>query len=199
MKQNWKRALALFTTLCMLMALLPAALAAPGGITYVLDEDGIDSGAVYAIYHSGSSRILYHASNTTTSDQVTGTVTGDSLTLANYAASRQLWTITAVEDGYTVQSQEADGRYLNLNGVTNSGSKVPVTDTAQTLTITAVEGGYTISRTVDDQTLYLAHDNGSAQHYVSATPCTFQLYKLTEEESVEPEPTIPWPSPATPS
>lgn len=191
MKHTWKRLLSLFMSLALLAGLMPAALAAT--TAYIQDTDGVDSGAVYAIYHPGSNRILYHENNKNLSDHVTGTVNGDSLTLDNtFTASRQLWTITgSAESGYTVRSQEADGRYLNLNKVTTSGSKVPVTDTAQTLTITAVEGGYTISRTVDDQTLYLAHDNGSAQHYVSATPCTFQLYKLTEEGSVEPEPADP--------
>lgn len=149
--------------------------------TYDLATNGIESGEAYAIFHRGSSRILYHASGASTTDHVTGSVEGNSLTLdGGYAESRQLWTITQQENGgYTVQSKEADGRYLNLNAVTNPGSKVPVTDEQQALTITAsgTEGAYTISRMVDGQTLYLAHEDGSSQHYVSATPVDFSLFK----------------------
>ena len=149
--------------------------------TYDLATNGIESGEAYAIFHRGSSRILYHASGASTTDHVTGSVEGNSLTLdGGYAESRQLWTITQQENGgYTVQSKEADGRYLNLNEVTNPGSKVPVTDEQQALTITAsgTEGAYTISRMVDGQTLYLAHEDGSSQHYVSATPVDFSLFK----------------------
>ena len=198
MKHTVRKLTAVLTTLCMLLSLFPAALAAePATPTYIRDTDGVDSGAVYAIFHAGSNRILYHENNKDVSDHVTGAVSGDSLTLdGGFLASRQLWTITGnAGNGYTIQSLEADGRYLNLNQVTQSGSKVPVTDEAQALTITAVEGGYTISRTVEDQTLYLAHADvpqaNSPQHYVSDSPCTFQLFKLTEEETGEPEPTDP--------
>ena len=149
--------------------------------TYDLATNGIESGEAYAIFHRGSSRILYHASGASTTDHVTGSVEGNSLTLdGGYAESRQLWTITQQENGgYTVQSKEADGRYLNLNKVTNPGSKVPVTDEQQALTITAsgAEGAYTIGRVVDGQSLYLAHEDGSTQHYVSATPVEFALFR----------------------
>ena len=149
--------------------------------TYDLATNGIESGEAYAIFHRGSSRILYHASGASTTDHVTGSVEGNSLTLdGGYAESRQLWTITQQENGgYTVQSKEADGRYLNLNKVTTPGSKVPVTDEQQTLTITAsgAEGAYTIGRVVDGQSLYLAHEDGSTQHYVSATPVEFALFR----------------------
>ena len=149
--------------------------------TYDLATNGIESGEAYAIFHRGSSRILYHASGASTTDHVTGSVEGNSLTLdGGYAESRQLWTITQQENGgYIVQSKEEDGRYLNLNKVTNPGSKVPVTDEQQALTITAsgTEGAYTISRMVDGQTLYLAHEDGSSQHYVGATPVDFSLFK----------------------
>ncbi|MCI7472864.1 MAG: S-layer homology domain-containing protein [Clostridiales bacterium] len=156
--------------------------------TYELDTDGIDSGSIYAIFHTGSSRILYHASGSTTSDHVTGSASGGLLKLdSGYAVTRQTWTVTGdAENGYAIQSCETDGRYLNLNAATNVGSKVPVTDTTQALTVAPVDGSagsYTVSRVVDDQTLYLAHENGSSQHYVSTSAVPFQFYRqvITEE------------------
>lgn len=201
MKKTLRSLTAVLMTLCLLMSLIPAALAAvPTATAYIQDADGVDSGEVYVIYHPGSNRILYHENNKSVSDHVTGTVSGDSIALdSSYPTSRQTWTITAVDGGYTIQSQEADGRYLNLNQVTQSGSRVPVTDEAQVLTITEVQGGYTISRTVGDQTLYLAHADvavgSSPQHYVSDSPCVFQLFKQTEvpAETAEREDLIPQP------
>ena len=55
MKRNCKRLLSLAVTLCMLLALMPAAFAAlPTATAYIQDADGVDSGAVYAIYTSES-------------------------------------------------------------------------------------------------------------------------------------------------
>ena len=156
--------------------------------TYALDDDGIDSGSVYAIFHSNSNRILYHASGSTTSDQVTGSVSNSLLNLdSGYLVTRQTWTVTGdAESGYTIQSCEADGRYLNLNTATNAGSKVPVTDESQALTITPVDGSagsYTVSRMVGDQTLYLAHENGTKQHYVGTEAVPFQFYRQVITEA----------------
>lgn len=150
--------------------------------TYDLDTDGIDSGSVYAIYHAGAQRILYHANNATNTDQVTGSVSGASLTLdSSYAASRQLWRITQTEDGYTVQSMEADGKYLLLNNeATNPGTRVPVQTDPYALTIEAgsTPGTYTISHTVNGQKLYLSHTSTSTQQYnVSTQACELQLFK----------------------
>lgn len=150
--------------------------------TYDLDTDGIDSGSVYAIFHAGAQRTLYHANNATNTDQVTGTVSNDQLTLdGQYAASRQLWRITKTENGYTIQSMEADGKYLSLNDTaTSPGSKIPVQADPFYLEIQAGEtsGTYTISHTVDGQTLYLSHSNtASQQHNVSVDACEFQLFR----------------------
>ena len=150
--------------------------------TYELDTDGIDSGAVYAIFHTGSSRILYHASGNANSDHVTGSASDGLLKLdSGYAATRQTWTVTGnAETGYAIQSCESDGRYLNLNEATSAGSTVPVTDEEQVLTITSVDGSagsYTVSRVVEDQSLYLAHENSTTQHYVSTEAVPFQFYR----------------------
>ncbi|WP_302496646.1 S-layer homology domain-containing protein [uncultured Flavonifractor sp.] len=156
--------------------------------TYELDTDGMDSGAVYAIFHSGSNRILYHASGSTTSDHVTGSASDGLLKLdSTYAATRQTWIVTGdAETGYTVQSCEADERYLNLNAATSADSRVPVTDEEQVLIITSVDGSagsYTVSRVVEDQTLYLAHENSTTQHYVSTEAVPFQFYRQVITEA----------------
>jgi len=150
--------------------------------TYDLDTDGIDTGSIYAIYHAGAQRILYYANNATNTDQVTGSVSEASLTLdSSYAASRQLWRITQTEDGYTVQSMEADGKYLLLNNeTTNPGTRVPVQTDPYTLTIEAgnTPGTYTISHSVNGQKLYLSHTSTSTQQYnVSTQACELQLFK----------------------
>lgn len=151
--------------------------------SYDLDTDGIDSGSVYAIFHAGAQRTLYHVNNATNTDQVVGSVSNNQLTLdvPKYPASRQLWRITKTEDGYTIQSMEADGKYLSPNDTaTNPGSRIPVQANPFYLEIQAGEtsGAYTISHTVNEQTLYLSHSNtASQQHNVSVEACEFQLFR----------------------
>ena len=152
--------------------------------TYDLDTDGIDAEGVYAIYHAGTQRILYHANGQSNTDQVTGSVSNNQLTLdGQYAASRQLWRITQTEEGYTIQSLEADGAYLRLNdAATQPGARVPVQSGPYTLTIQpgATPGSYTISHTVGDQELYLSHSSEPTKQYnVSTESCEFQLFLQT--------------------
>ena len=152
--------------------------------TYNLDTDGLNAEGVYAIYHAGTQRILYHANGQSNTDQVTGSVSNNQLTLdGQYAASRQLWRITQTEDGYTVQSLEADGAYLRLNdSATQPGARVPVQSEPYTLHIQpgATPGSYTISHTVGDQELYLSHSSeATKQYYVSAEASEFQLFLET--------------------
>ena len=152
--------------------------------TYDLDTDGMDAGGVYAIYHAGTQRILYHANGQSNTDQVTGSVSNNQLTLdGQYAASRQLWRITQTEEGYTIQSLEADGAYIRLNdAATQPGARVPVQSGPYTLTIQpgATPGSYTISHTVGDQELYLSHSSEPTKQYnVSTESCEFQLFLQT--------------------
>lgn len=153
--------------------------------TYDLDTDGIDTEGIYAIYHAGTQRILYHANGQSNTDQVTGSVSNNQLTLdGQYAASRQLWRIAQTEDdGYTIQSLEADGAYLRLNDTaTQPGARVPVQSEPYTLHIQpgATPGSYTISHTVGDQELYLSHSSEPTKQYnVSTEPCEFQLFLQT--------------------
>ncbi len=156
--------------------------------TYELDTDGIDSGAVYAIFHTGSSRILYHASGNANSDHVTGSASNGLLKLdvPKYTVQVQTWTVTGnAETGYTIQSCD-DSNYLNLNAATSPGSRVPVTAEKQPMTITPVDGSagsYTVSRVVNDQALYLAHENSTTQHYVSTEAVPFQFYRQVITEA----------------
>ena len=146
-------------------------------VTYDLDTDGIDSGSIYAIFHTGSGRILYHLNGNLT-DQVQGKASDGRLPLNSLNPIAQQWTVTESDAGYTIQSV-ADDKYLNLNTATNTGSKVPVTTEAQAMTIAPVDGSagsYTISRVVNDQTLYLAHDSNGSQHYVDTDAVPFQFY-----------------------
>lgn len=152
--------------------------------TYNLDTDGLNAEGVYAIYHAGTQRILYHANGQSNTDQVTGSVSNNQLILdRQYAASRQLWRITQTEDGYTVQSLEADGAYLRLNdSATQPGARVPVQSEPYTLHIQpgATPGSYTISHTVGDRELYLSHSSeATKQYYVSAEASEFQLFLET--------------------
>lgn len=152
--------------------------------TYDLDTDGMDTEGVYAIYHAGTQRILYHANGQSNTDQVTGSVSNNQLTLdGQYAASRQLWRITQTEEGYTIQSLEADGAYLRLNDTaTQPGARVPVQSEAYTLTIqpSATPGSYTISHTVGNQELYLSHSSEPTKQYnVSTESCEVQLFLQT--------------------
>ena len=152
--------------------------------TYNLDTDGLNAEGVYAIYHAGTQRILYHANGQSNTDQVTGSVSNNQLILdGQYAASRQLWRITQIEDGYTVQSLEADGAYLRLNdSATQPGARVPVQSEPYTLHIQpgATPGSYTISHTVGDRELYLSHSSeATKQYYVSAEASEFQLFLET--------------------
>ena len=192
MKRNWKRALALFTTLCMLMALLPAALAAPGDVTYIRDDDGVDSGAVYAIYTSesdsgGSNRILYHT-GTGKTDKVTGSVSGDALALnSGFAASRQLWTITAVEGGYTVQSVDS-GRYLDLSQASTGNFATSGEAVALTITLNEETGLYTMA---SGSTYLSFNPSGTTTFLTGSTGYGLRLFKQTEESEPEPEPADP--------
>lgn len=150
MKHTWKRLLSLFVSLCLLAGLMPAALAAvPTATAYIRDTNGVDSGKVYAIYTNeddagGSNRILYHT-GTAKTDKVTASVSGDELALnGGFDASRQLWTITAVEGGYTVQSVDS-GYYLDLSQASNSNFATSAEAVVLTINFDGETGLYTIA------------------------------------------------------
>ncbi|WP_028264418.1 exo-alpha-sialidase [Atopobium fossor] len=159
------------------------------GTTYDLVTNGITSGDSYAIFHEDSARILYYAYGKNTTDQVGGRVFNNQLFLnSGFAATTQLWTITGSDfEGYTLAGNDAVGKYLNLNNVTQPGSKAPVTSDAQKLTLTAVDadkGLYTISREVNGSKLYLAHA-ATSQHYVSTEATNFLLFHKRDKKDCD--------------
>lgn len=165
---------------------------------YVLDTDGIDSGAVYAIVFSGTSenRVLYHKDESTTSDQVTPTLIDNKMIPdSKFNTSCQLWLVTKDENGgYVLQSQSgANNIYLDLTNTTDS--KVNVSSTPQTLNITAadgIDGAYQISQNVGETTHYVRHPDNGQQFYTKTEDGTdyasFYFYKQTNSSTVEPEP-----------
>ena len=203
MKKSWKRSLSLFLSAVLAGSLLPAAAlaeeAAPQPLAdtpeyeYVQDTDGVDSGAVYAIYtneaENNRNRILYHT-GTGKTDKVGGTVSGDTLALnGTFSASTQLWTITAVDGGYTVQSIDSN-YYLDLTE--SSSANINTSQDPVTLTINFDEesGTYTISQEGGYAFSYNPDDNGAI--FADSEAASLRFFKQTEvAETVDPEPEEP--------
>lgn len=128
-------------------------------------------------------RIIHHSDKTAKLDRCRVTSAGETLTPTDCAMSKfagtgaHTWTVTAVEGGYAIQSQTADGAYLNIGaGTAVAGSE------AQVLGIAKTAGGYAISRDVDGTTYYLAY---AASGWTATTdPYDVSLY---EKHEVTPE------------
>lgn len=166
--------------------------AADGDVEYVLDIDGIDSGEVYAIYTNeavnGDNRILYHT-GTGKTDKVLGSVSDDKLTLnGSFSGSRQLWTITEVDGGYTIQSVDS-GRYLDLSSA--STKNINTSDDPVVLLLTPQEENtYTISHENGVSLAYNAADidgQGKGNIYAGTEAASLRFFKRTST-AVEPEP-----------
>lgn len=197
MKRNCKRLLSLAVTLCMLLALMPAAFAAlPTATAYIRDTDGVDSGEVYAIYTNESdggnqNRILYHTGSGKT-DKVTASVSGDELALnGGFAAFRQLWTITAMEDGYTVQSVDS-GRYLDLSQASTGNFATSAEAVVLTISFDEETGLYTMA---SGSTYLSFNPSGNTAFLTGSTGYGLRLFKQTEvpAETVDREDLIPQP------
>lgn len=197
MKHTVRKLAAVLTTLCMLFALCPAALAAvPTATAYIRDTDGVDSGAVYAIYTNeddggNQNRILYHTGSGKT-DKVTASVSGDELALnGGFAASRQLWTITAVEGGYTVRSVDS-GRYLDLSQSSISNLNTSAEAVVLTIDFDEEAGLYTIA----SGDSYLSFNSTENTAFLTgSTGYALRLFKQTEvpAETADREDLIPQP------
>ena len=197
MTHTRKRLLSLLLSLCMLVGLMPAALAAvPTATAYIRDTDGVDSGEVYAIYTNeddagGSNRILYHT-GTGKTDKVTASVSGDELALnSGFDASRQLWTITAVEGGYTVQSVDS-GYYLDLSQASTSNFATSTEAVVLTINFNGETGLYTIA----SGDSYLSfNSSGNTVFLTGSTGYGLRFFKQTEvaADTVEREELIPQP------
>lgn len=197
MKKTLKRMFSVVMALCMALTLMvPAFAALPTATAYIRDTDGVDSGEVYAIYTSesdsgGQNRILYHTGSGKT-DKVTASVSGDELALnGGFAASRQLWTITAVEGGYTVQSVDS-GRYLDLSQASTGNFAT----SAEAVVLTIGFDGETGLYTMASGGSYLSFNpSGNTAFLTDSTGYGLRLFKQTEvpAETVEREELIPQP------
>ncbi|NCE66475.1 hypothetical protein D1159_18390, partial [Pseudoflavonifractor sp. 524-17] len=153
---------------------------------------------VYAIYtndaDNGRNRILYHT-GTGMTDKLGGSVSNDQLTLnSSFAASRQLWTLTAVDGGYTLQSVDSS-RYLDLTEA--SEKNINTSASAVVLTITSTgDGTYTVSQQNGQSISYDAANNGN--YFAGSEAAPLRFFKQTE---VSPEFVEDWrdliPAPGT--
>ena len=187
-----KRFFAGLLSLVIIAGLLPvpamAAVSAPSQTNqYILDTDGLDVGAVYAIYTNvapdSANRILYHTGKGyTDTDKVGGSVNGNQLTLNNsFAENRQLWRLVRSGSNYAFQNLDS-GRYLNLNQ--QNGKNIQTASWAQPLTIEAVgsgvyylrgtSGGLSFCYRSTDANFFCSRTTGAAQ---------LRLYKQTSSIS----------------
>ena len=126
---------------------------------YQKDTNGIDNDT-YALYDVHDARILYYEKNKDTTDQVGGSTNGNELTLnGGFPGTRQTWKLNKTDKGYTIESCDQAGKYLNVTGT--GYNKLPVTTTPCYFDITPAEGGntYYISTKVGDQTYYVDWNN----------------------------------------
>ncbi len=126
---------------------------------YQKDTNGIDNDT-YALYDVHDARILYYEKNKDTTDQVGGSTNGNELTLnGGFPGTRQTWKLSKTDKGYTIESCDQAGKYLNVTGT--GYNKLPVTTTPCYFDITPAEGGntYYISTKVGDQTYYVDWNN----------------------------------------
>ncbi|MCI7438088.1 MAG: exo-alpha-sialidase [Coriobacteriaceae bacterium] len=199
-KARWRKLAAAATGVVLALAMLPVGALAQGsgetsgGLPTATEyqrqtADRLESGGTYTVVSTTTTdqslRIMHLSNGTTKLDQcrvTSGTVAdpGDKLeptdcAVAAYAGTRAHdWTITAVEGGYTVQTQTAGGTYLNINaGGVGAGSEAQVLDIRKTGANT-----YAISRTVDGTTYYLSH--AGASWTFSATAYNVYVYRKAE-------------------
>ncbi len=164
-----------------------------GDYEYVLDTDGVDSGAIYAIYTNvegnTNNRILYH-SGTGKTDKVQSKdpntdLTDNKLPLnSSFDASRQLWVIAEAGNGYTVRSVDS-GRYLDLSET--SVKNINTSADAVTLQIEQAEDGtYTIRQ---DGAYALAYNSdniggqGLGNIYAGEEAASLRFFKRTEVQT----------------
>lgn len=148
------------------------------------EEDAADAAVAdgtYVIYASNGGRLLYFASGSSSSDQVTPSLSDDGAELtpdSGYALTRQTWKIARTDQGYTIESCDAPGYYLNINGTHSSKLPVSTTPTYFDITVNA-DGSCSISTEVDGTTYYLSHPDGTGQF--SASPTAFIGLRLFEQ------------------
>ena len=160
----------------------------PGsGITeYIQDTNGIDSGAVYAIVTPTATvngvtqnRILYHTGSDLT-NRVATTISNGKIALnSGFDPRRQLWTVTAVNGGYTLQSLDSS-RYLDLS----SACAENINTSADPVTLTITEnndGTYQISQTDGS---VVSFDPTDGNIYAGTDPVDLYFFKQTESSAI---------------
>ncbi len=151
---------------------------------YVLDTDGVDSGAEYLIVAADSANALTNNNGKIASTVVT--VSENKVTNANGAS---LWTFTSSDNGYAVKN---NNKYLRFR------SEIPFTwglnissyNFNNILTVNNKNNGnYEISYTKDNSTRYLAYSNGFV---VDTNIKTVKLYKkvAAADDKLYPDDTI---------
>ena len=108
-----------------------------------------------------------------------------------FAASRQLWTITAVEDGYTVQSVDS-GRYLDLSQPSTGNFATSAEAVVLTISFDEETGLYTMA---SGSTYLSFNPSGNTAFLTGSTGYGLRLFKQTEvpAETVDREDLIPQP------
>ena len=198
-KTNWHKFVSMAVSAFMLLSILPMyVLAADPGSDSAQSDNGlpmsieyrkvtgeITSGDTFTIVSSDTSdndlRIVHFTNNTTKLDRCRVSNAGETLTptdctMSQYAGTgAHTWTISAVNGGYTIQSQTDSGRYINI-----SESSAQAGADAQALLIeeTAEGGLYTIGREIGSTTYYLTYT--ASGWTVSTNPYPVYLYIKTE-------------------
>lgn len=198
-KTKWHKFVSMAVSAFMLLSMLPMyVLAADPGSGSAQSDNGlpvsieyrkaageITSGDTFTIVSSDTSdkdlRIVHFTNNTTKLDRCRVSNAGDTLTPTDCTMSQytgtgaHTWTITAVEGGYTIQSQTECGRYININETSaQAGTDAQVLQIQETQ-----EGGlYTIGREIDGTIYYLTYTASGWTGSTTAYPV--YLYIKTE-------------------
>ena len=141
----------------------------PGSTTYVLDTDGVDSGATYLIVsaNSGTAYVLRNDKGSKSSQEVT--ISGTTATISQNEDS-STWIFTQSNSGWEVNNNDI---YLRLNkDILDSG--------VRNLTVTRQgnDGAYQISYKKDNTTYYLKYDKSKGWTRVE-TETNVYLFKQT--------------------
>ena len=147
---------------------------------YVLDTDGVDSGAEYLIVAADSANALTNNNGKIASTVVT--VSENKVTNANGAS---LWTFTSSNNGYTVKN---GNYYLRLKSGWNSYNiNLSSRNNYRTLNVSNNNGNYTISY----EDYYLSYSS-SKGFTASDSSSTVRLYKkvVAADDKLYPDDTI---------
>lgn len=163
----------------------------PKTIEYQKVTGEIESGQTYSLVTTTATagsgkteyRILHYTDGAAALDKCKTSAHSDVLspadcTAGNFAGTgAHQWTIEAVEGGYTVKSNTASGKYLNIS----AGGATPG-DEAQVLKVERMDdGSFSIGREVSGTMYYFAFNNtANGSWKVSTDPYGFVAYKKTE-------------------